>query len=1105
MWPRAVLVAYDEGLSERLEALAKRTAGAPLSEAEHEQRVEAARARWAISGAAGAAGAAAAGVSAAIALRRQRHAATSQVRDTIGGVKAARTQNAARADRLARKTAVVRENLKPLTGQVFVGQAIKTVRSKLRRDTSYWNQIFDRGAELVTIPGSGDEHGPLVERLNPREEIKGFHVPVAEGRALLDDLLTNGRGARRVAVAGSTEAHAVAAHTRQVKGRPEIRWEEHAHEKLAYLKAKAGHKPPDRPKVREVAVDATTPSRAFGGLPESDANAIPEWRKQLDAGWKALTPDEQAQMAGKPMKTQERYLARKLGITIPRQSSAPRRGASKTPRPAIATPEEMAAVRDQAAKVQAEKDAAHRATLTPRQQAIFDRKLQRQAEKAAAKASARTQAATTRKATRLDEWKTTVDDIWSHEGHGFYVTDTLRHIRNLDDLARLVDGVEPHYRKDFLKHIEVLPAFTHHRPIRDVHVPAVEARQRNPSTRNVAGYPDQATRKKLSERLEADVVARARGATAREAFTARLRLAEARRVARQAAYPALRRLAVLNPRLRAAAIGGAAVAGGAGALFSALGIHSALGKAFDPSKHPRGDRGEFARLGDPPRVTMLVGMPGSGKSTWRALRMAQDAVRPTTIISTDDQVEDVGRKFGLSFSEAFKLLDHKEVDRGHLIALKAAIAAGHDVVIDRVNASPKGRARLLRYVPSHYEKHAVAFTAPEHVLDQRRARRAGKIIPKRALQEMRDAYHPPAKGEFDYVHHAVQHHDPDAGIALAKAAKKVRKDDPRNTGDYAHPMQAADAAEAEIGKRLAAMFGRWTDGVEDKLMSPSATSLHTDMQADLGRALAPLQAAAQAGADVPVLVGERSGAGGGDGAKIAFSFMGRSPDVTAFIDRYRQSRIVDLADEQRDAIKEQLIDAARQGASPQAMARRVRETIGLTPFQMQHVQNYRAELEGLDGGALTRALRDQRFDSPISRALQTGEVLSADAINRYVDAYHRRYLAYRAMTIARTEGVGAANNGQAAAAAALEAQSPGMVLEKTWIATVDKHTRHDHAELNGQTVVGLDTPFECASGDEIRWPHDPRAPARQIIQCRCSWVTRLVPQLGDPDSQGAEQ
>jgi hypothetical protein len=200
-----------------------------------------------------------------------------------------------------------------------------------------------------------------------------------------------------------------------------------------------------------------------------------------------------------------------------------------------------------------------------------------------------------------------------------------------------------------------------------------------------------------------------------------------------------------------------------------------------------------------------------------------------------------------------------------------------------------------------------------------------------------------------------------------------------------------------------------------------------------------------------------------------------------------------LADEQLDTVKSVLIEAAKTGAPPAEIARRIRQSIGLAADQAQAVGRYRQELKALDPSALQRGLRDQRYDAVFQKAIADQQPLSLERLDRMVDAYHRKYLAYRAMTIARTEGVAAANNGHMAAVQDLLDRNPGMTVVKRWIATLDERTRPDHRGLNDQIVVGIDTPFQCDSGDQIRWPGDQQAPARAVINCRCAISTRLIP------------
>lgn len=69
------------------------------------------------------------------------------------------------------------------------------------------------------------------------------------------------------------------------------------------------------------------------------------------------------------------------------------------------------------------------------------------------------------------------------------------------------------------------------------------------------------------------------------------------------------------------------------------------------------------------------------------------------------------------------------------------------------------------------------------------------------------------------------------------------------------------------------------------------------------------------------------------------------------------------------------------------------------------------------------------------------------------------------------------------------AESMGIKVRKTWVATLDSRTRHEHRLMDGQTV-DLDEPFKI--GDEkIRWPGDPEAPGHLVYNCRCTTISSL--------------
>lgn len=84
----------------------------------------------------------------------------------------------------------------------------------------------------------------------------------------------------------------------------------------------------------------------------------------------------------------------------------------------------------------------------------------------------------------------------------------------------------------------------------------------------------------------------------------------------------------------------------------------------------------------------------------------------------------------------------------------------------------------------------------------------------------------------------------------------------------------------------------------------------------------------------------------------------------------------------------------------------------------------------------------------------------------------------RAMTIARTEVLGATNF------AALQTYKQIGVPFKRWLATLDERTRDTHAEAHGQ-VVAVNEKFDVG-GYRMSHPGDPTAPAKEVINCRCT-------------------
>lgn len=84
----------------------------------------------------------------------------------------------------------------------------------------------------------------------------------------------------------------------------------------------------------------------------------------------------------------------------------------------------------------------------------------------------------------------------------------------------------------------------------------------------------------------------------------------------------------------------------------------------------------------------------------------------------------------------------------------------------------------------------------------------------------------------------------------------------------------------------------------------------------------------------------------------------------------------------------------------------------------------------------------------------------------------------RAMTISRTEVNAAANF------AAFTVYGYAGFPNKSWIAIMDEKTRDSHASTHGQ-VRAMDEHFDVL-GTPMMFPGDPSAPAREVVNCRCT-------------------
>jgi predicted kinase len=141
----------------------------------------------------------------------------------------------------------------------------------------------------------------------------------------------------------------------------------------------------------------------------------------------------------------------------------------------------------------------------------------------------------------------------------------------------------------------------------------------------------------------------------------------------------------------------------------------------------------------------LVGVPGSGKSTWVE---SQDWALTCAKVSTDKWVEIYAKEVGLTYSKVFADFMPTAVD----LMAKEVIAArdiDRDIIWDQTSTTIASRAKKFRMLPD-YDHIAVVFRTPEHTeLMRRLVSRwdSGKIIPEHVIAGMIANWEEPTEEE----------------------------------------------------------------------------------------------------------------------------------------------------------------------------------------------------------------------------------------------------------------------------------------------------------------------------------------------------------------------
>lgn len=148
------------------------------------------------------------------------------------------------------------------------------------------------------------------------------------------------------------------------------------------------------------------------------------------------------------------------------------------------------------------------------------------------------------------------------------------------------------------------------------------------------------------------------------------------------------------------------------------------------------------------------------------------------------------------------------------------------------------------------------------------------------------------------------------------------------------------------------------------------------------------------------------------------------------------------------------------------------------------MKNIPDEVYGLIVNAVENGIREGLGIREVSEQINT--ILGTTGSERWQN---------RAVVVARTETQGAINAG-VYHGAVVDARNRGDVAPfKVWLSTMDSRTRPTHVTADQQRVL-LEQPFRVG-GAPLQFPGDPRGPANEVIQCRCTMLPVVLGEVID--------
>ena len=143
------------------------------------------------------------------------------------------------------------------------------------------------------------------------------------------------------------------------------------------------------------------------------------------------------------------------------------------------------------------------------------------------------------------------------------------------------------------------------------------------------------------------------------------------------------------------------------------------------------------------KVYVLIGVPGSGKSTWVN---NQTLVEEYTYVSTDFWVEQFAKAANTSYTEIFEKVMPDAIEQ-MLEQVRLSRNYNSNIVWDQTSTTIASRKKKFKMLP-YYEHIAVVFPTPDRAeLDRRLANRPGKVVPVEVVDSMIAGFQMPTLAE----------------------------------------------------------------------------------------------------------------------------------------------------------------------------------------------------------------------------------------------------------------------------------------------------------------------------------------------------------------------